>query len=40
MTGVFNKTTLIHYDNYRRYFPLRALSEYLHETHQNPTSKA
>jgi squalene/oxidosqualene cyclase-like protein len=23
--GVFNKTTLIHYDNYRRYFPLWAL---------------
>lgn len=28
MTGVFNRTTLIHYDNYRRYFPLRALAEY------------
>jgi len=29
MTGVFNKTTLIHYDNYRRYFPIRALAEFL-----------
>lgn len=28
MTGVFNKTCLIHYDNYRRYFPLRALAEF------------
>ncbi len=28
MTGVFNKTVLIHYDNYRRYFPIRALAEY------------
>ncbi|MCB1206150.1 MAG: terpene cyclase/mutase family protein [Verrucomicrobiae bacterium] len=28
MTGIFNRTTLIHYDNYRRYFPLCALAEY------------
>jgi len=28
MTGVFNKTVLIHYENYRRYFPVRALAEY------------
>ena len=27
MVGVFNKTALIHYDNYRRYFPLWALAE-------------
>ncbi|MCZ6635232.1 MAG: terpene cyclase/mutase family protein [bacterium] len=26
MTGVFNKTILINYDNYRRYFPLWALA--------------
>ncbi|MEM1007532.1 MAG: terpene cyclase/mutase family protein [Myxococcota bacterium] len=26
MVGVFNKTTLINYENYRRYFPLWALS--------------
>ena len=26
MVGVFNKTALIHYDNYRRYFPLWALA--------------
>jgi squalene cyclase len=26
MVGVFNRTTLIHYDNYRRYFPIWALS--------------
>jgi len=29
MVGVFNKTTLINYDNYRRYFPVWALSCYL-----------
>lgn len=29
MRGVFNRTTLINYDNYRRYFPLWALSLYL-----------
>lgn len=28
MTGVFNKTVLIDYDNYRRYFPLWALGMY------------
>jgi squalene/oxidosqualene cyclase-like protein len=28
MVGVFNRTTLIHYDNYRRSFPLLALSTY------------
>ena len=28
MVGVFNRTTLIDYDNYRRYFPLWALSLY------------
>ena len=27
MVGVFNRTTLINYDNYRRYFPIWALSE-------------
>ncbi|MBU0499786.1 MAG: terpene cyclase/mutase family protein [Gammaproteobacteria bacterium] len=32
ITGIFNKTCLIHYDNYRRYFPLRALGEYLRAT--------
>ncbi|RME27082.1 MAG: squalene--hopene cyclase, partial [Deltaproteobacteria bacterium] len=26
--GVFNKSTLIRYDNYRRYFTVRALAEY------------
>jgi squalene cyclase len=29
MIGVFNKTALIDYDNYRRYFPIWALSEHL-----------
>ena len=28
MVGVFNKTCLIDYDNYRHYFPLWALSEW------------
>jgi squalene/oxidosqualene cyclase-like protein len=28
MVGVFNKTCLIHYDNYRHYFPLWALAEW------------
>jgi squalene/oxidosqualene cyclase-like protein len=28
LCGVFNKTTLINYENYRRYFPLWALSDY------------
>jgi len=28
MVGVFNRTTLIHYDNYRRYFCLWALAEF------------
>jgi len=28
LLGVFNKTTLIRYDNYRRYFTTRALAEY------------
>ena len=28
MTGVFNKTVLINYENYRRYFPIWALAEY------------
>jgi squalene/oxidosqualene cyclase-like protein len=32
MTGVFNKTVLIHYENYRRYFPVRALAEYWQAT--------
>jgi len=31
MVGVFNKTTLISYDNYRRYFPLWALALYADE---------
>jgi squalene cyclase len=25
LVGVFNKTTLINYENYRRYFPIWAL---------------
>ncbi len=29
MVGVFNKTTLINYENYRRTFPVWALSLYL-----------
>jgi squalene cyclase len=29
LVGVFNRTCLIDYDNYRQYFPLWALSEYL-----------
>jgi lanosterol synthase len=29
LVGVFNRTCLIDYDNYRHYFPLLALSEYL-----------
>jgi squalene/oxidosqualene cyclase-like protein len=28
LTGVFNRTTLIDYDNYRRYFPIWALARY------------
>jgi len=28
MVGVFNRTVLIHYENYRRYFPIRALAEF------------
>ena len=28
MTGVFNKSTLINYEHYRRYFPLWALAEF------------
>ena len=28
LKGVFNHSTLIDYDNYRRIFPLWALSEY------------
>jgi lanosterol synthase len=28
LVGVFNKTALINYDNYRRYFPVWALAEY------------
>ncbi|HUU03062.1 MAG TPA: terpene cyclase/mutase family protein [Myxococcota bacterium] len=28
LVGVFNKTTLINYENYRRYFPIWALAEY------------
>ena len=28
LVGVFNKTALINYENYRRYFPLWALSDY------------
>lgn len=30
MVGVFNKTCLIDYDNYRHYFPLWALAEWAH----------
>jgi lanosterol synthase len=29
ISGVFNRTTLINYENYRRYFPVWALSRYL-----------
>lgn len=36
MSGVFNKTCLINYDNYRHYFPVWALSEYLKKV-QNRT---
>jgi squalene/oxidosqualene cyclase-like protein len=32
MVGVFNKTTLINYENYRRYFPIWALAERLNES--------
>ena len=28
MVGVFNRTCLINYDNYRHYFPLWALAEW------------
>ncbi len=28
LTGIFNRTTCIHYENYRRYFPVQALAEY------------
>jgi squalene cyclase len=28
MIGVFNRTVLIDYDNYRRYFPVWALASY------------
>jgi squalene cyclase len=28
MVGVFNRTCLISYDNYRHYFPLWALAEW------------
>jgi lanosterol synthase len=28
LVGVFNKTCLINYDNYRHYFPLWALAEW------------
>jgi lanosterol synthase len=28
LSGVFNRTTLIDYDNYRRYFPIWALARY------------
>lgn len=34
--GVFNKTALINYDNYRRYFPLWALGEYARATRAIP----
>lgn len=37
MTGVFNRTTLIHYDNYRRYFPLRALADFAASTDLSPS---
>lgn len=30
-TGVFSRTTMLDYDCYRHYFPLRALAEWLHE---------
>lgn len=29
MTGIFNRTTSINYENYRRYFPVWALAEYV-----------
>jgi squalene/oxidosqualene cyclase-like protein len=32
MIGVFNKTTVINYENYRRYFPIWALAELLNES--------
>ncbi len=32
LVGVFNKTTLIDYENYRRYFPIWALAEWDRET--------
>lgn len=31
MTGVFNRTCGIHYDNYRRYFPIWALARFLQQ---------
>lgn len=32
MTGIFNRTTSINYENYRRYFPVWALAEYAKAT--------
>jgi squalene/oxidosqualene cyclase-like protein len=32
LSGVFNKTTLINYENYRRYFPIWALARFAAET--------
>jgi squalene cyclase len=31
LVGVFNKTALINYENYRRYFPVWALGIYLNK---------
>ena len=28
MTGIFNRTSCINYENYRRYFPIWALGAY------------
>jgi squalene/oxidosqualene cyclase-like protein len=37
LVGVFNRTCLIDYDNYRQYFPLWALSEYVGRPAQVPS---
>ena len=39
LVGVFNRTCLIDYDNYRHYFPLWALSEYVAPGMRPPTSR-
>ncbi len=36
MVGVFNKTTIINYENYRRYFPIWALSCFQKPGHATP----